>query len=154
MIHVNVIALTSLCRFFLPDFVKRNRGRILNVSSTASLTPGPLQAVYFATKAFVTFLSNALSEELHDTNVTVTALLPGPTETEFAQISGLDQTHLFDKAVSARSVAQAGYDAMLAGKLEVMTGVTLIQRLMIAGIPFVPKKTLLKQMRRIQETKV
>ncbi|MDX1284022.1 MAG: SDR family oxidoreductase, partial [Draconibacterium sp.] len=92
MINLNVLALTALTRFFLPDFVKRNSGKILNVSSTASFMPGPLQAVYFATKAYVTYFSNAIAEELHDTKVTVTNLMPGATETEFAQVSGMDKT--------------------------------------------------------------
>ncbi len=151
MIQLNIVTLTALSRFFLPDFVKRNRGRILNVSSTASLLPGPLQAVYHATKAYVTFFSNALAEELHDTNVTVTALLPGATETEFARTSGMDKTSLFKRTASARSVAQDGYDAMLAGKLGVISGVTFGLRMMMATIPFMPKKLLLSQIRKMQE---
>lgn len=75
MLNLNVVALTALTRFFLPDFVERNEGRILNVSSTASLMAGPLQPD--ATKAYVTSFSNAVAEELHDTNITVTALMPG-----------------------------------------------------------------------------
>lgn len=151
MIQLNVVALTALCRLFLPDFVRRNSGRILNVSSTASLLPGPLQAVYYATKAFVTSLSNALAEELHDTNVTVTALLPGATETEFGRTSGMDKTSMFQKTASASSVAQDGYAGMLAGKLNVISGVTFGQRIMLAAIPFAPKKLLLRIVRKMQE---
>jgi short-subunit dehydrogenase len=151
MIQLNIVALTALSRFFLPDFVKKNSGRILNVSSTASLMPGPLQAVYYATKAYVTFLSNALAEELYDTDVTVTALLPGATETEFANTSGMDKTSLFNKTAPARSVAEDGYDAMLTGKLNVISGVTFGQRIMMATIPFMPRKVLLKQIRQMQE---
>lgn len=151
MIQLNVVALTALCRLFLSDFVARNSGRILNVSSTASLMPGPLQAVYFATKAYVTSLSHALAEELCDTNITVTALLPGATETEFARTSGMDRTDLFNNTASARSVAEDGYDAMLAGKLDVISGVTLGQRFMLAAVPFTPKKLVLRQVRKMQE---
>ncbi len=151
MIQLNIVTLTALSRFFLPDFVRRNSGRILNVSSTASLMPGPLQAVYYATKAYVTFFSNALAEELHKTDVTVTALLPGATETEFARTSGMDKTNLFKKTASPRAVAQDGYDAMLAGKLDVISGVTFGQRIMMATIPFMPKKMLLGQIRKMQE---
>jgi short-subunit dehydrogenase len=151
MIKLNVIALTALTRFFLPDFVKRNSGRILNTSSTASLMPGPMQAVYYATKVFVTFFSNAIAEELHDTNITVTALLPGATETEFAKVSGMDKTELFKKTASARSVAQDGYNGMLAGKLDVISGLTFAQKMMMAFIPIMPKKMLLKQVRTMQE---
>ncbi|MDX1522724.1 MAG: SDR family oxidoreductase [Anaerolineae bacterium] len=151
MLNLNVVALTALTRFFLPDFVKRNEGRILNVSSTAALLPGPLQAVYYATKAYVNSFSNAIAEELHDTNITVTALMPGATETEFASTSGMDQTSLFENTFSARSVAEEGYKAMLAGQLNVIAGVTFAQRLMMAAVPLTPKKMLLKQIRQMQE---
>jgi short-subunit dehydrogenase len=92
MINLNITSLTALTHLFLPEFVQRNNGKILNTSSTASFMPGPLQAVYFATKAYVTFFSNALSEELHNTNITVTNLMPGATESEFGAISGMDKT--------------------------------------------------------------
>ena len=153
MINLNVMALTELTRLFLPEMVERNHGKILNVSSTASFTPGPLQAVYFATKAYVTFFSNAIAEELHDTNVTVTNLMPGATETEFAKTSGMDGTNLFDKTVSAHKVALDGYNGMIKGKLDVVSGLTASQKVMMGMIPFMPKKTLLKQMRTMQEIK-
>ena len=153
MINLNVVALTALTRLFLPDFVKRNSGKILNVSSTASLMPGPLQAVYYATKAYVTFFSNAIAEELHDTNVTVTNLMPGATETEFGRVSGMDKTSMFQKTASARSVAEDGYNGMLKGKLDVISGLTTSQKMMMAMIPFTPKKMLLKQVRQMQEVK-
>lgn len=151
MINLNVVALTALTRFFLPDFVQRNEGRILNVSSTASLLAGPLQAVYYATKAFVTSFSNAIDEELHDTNITVTALLPGATETEFANTSGMDKTDMFANTFSARTVAEEGYNGMLEGKLNVLAGVTLGQRMLMSAIPVLPKKMMLKQVREMQE---
>lgn len=151
MLNLNVVALTALTRLFLPDFVQRNEGRILNVSSTASLLPGPLQAVYYATKAYVTSFSNAIAEELHDTNITVTALLPGATETEFASTSGMDQTSMFANTFSARTVAEDGYNAMLAGKLNIIAGVSFAQRMVMATVPIMPKKMLLAQVRRMQE---
>ncbi len=153
MIQLNVIALTALSRFFLDDFVKRNSGKILNVSSTASFAPGPLQAVYFATKAFVTFFSNALTEELSDTNVTVTNLMPGATETEFAKVSGMDKTPGFQKPFSAYGVAKDGYEGMLKGKMDVISGLTFSQKMMLSMIPFTPKRVLIKQMRKFQEVK-
>jgi short-subunit dehydrogenase len=110
-----------------------------------------LQAVYFATKAYVTSFSNAIAEELHDTNITVTNLMPGATETEFGAVSGMDKTALFQKTASARSVAEEGYKGMLAGTLDVITGLTFSQKMMIPMIPFTPKKILLKQLRRLQE---
>lgn len=153
MINLNVIALTTLTKLFLPDFVERNSGRILNVSSTASFMPGPLQAVYFATKSYVTFLSNAIAEELHDTNVTITALMPGATETEFAKVSNMDKTNLFEKTVSAYSVAMEGYNGMMKGKLDVVSGLKPMQKIMMKMIPFTPKKMVLKQVRQMQEVK-
>lgn len=152
MLNLNVVALTALSRFFLPGFVERNKGRILNVSSTAALVPaGPLQAVYYATKAYVTSFSNALAEELRDTNVTVTALMPGATETEFAGTSGMDRTTMFSSTASARSVAEDGYDGMLAGKLDVITGITYMRRIALAAVPLAPKKVVLRQIHRMQE---
>ena len=151
MINLNMTALTELMYLFLPEMVKRNSGKILNTSSTASFMPGPLQAVYFASKAYVTFLSNAVAEELHDTNVTITNLMPGATETEFATTSGMDKTDLFDKTVTARSVAEDGYEGMLKGKLDVVSGLTFSQNVMMKMIPFTPKKMVLKQIREMQE---
>ncbi len=151
MIDLNMVALTELMHLFLPEMVKRNSGKILNTSSTASFMPGPLQAIYFATKAYVTFLSNAIAEELHDTNITVTNLMPGATETEFAKTADMERTGLFEKAFSARSVAEDGYDAMMKGKLDVVSGLTFSQNLMMKAIPFTPKKMVLKQIRQMQE---
>jgi len=151
MIQLNIVALTALTRRFLPDMVARNRGRILNVSSTAALLPGPLQAVYYATKAYVTSFSNAVAEELHDTDVTVTALMPGATETEFARVSGMDATSLFEHTAPASDVARAGYEAMLRGDLNVIAGVSLAQRLVMATAPLAPRRMLLRQVRQMQE---
>ena len=153
MINLNISVLTALTHYFLQDFVKNNEGRILNVSSTASLMPGPLQAVYYATKAYVTFFSNAIAEELYDTNITVTNLMPGATETQFGKVSGMDKTEMFKKPVTARSVAEDGYNGMLNGKLDVISGLTFSQKLMTAMIPLTPKKMILKQIRQMQEVK-
>lgn len=152
MINLNISALTALTYFFLQDFVKSNEGKILNVSSTASLMPGPLQAVYYATKAYVTFFSNAIAEELSDTKITVTNLMPGATETEFGKVSGMDKTVLFKETASARSVADDGYNGMLDGKLDVISGLTFSQKMMMAMLPLTPKKLLLKQVKQMQET--
>jgi short-subunit dehydrogenase len=152
MIQLNVMALTHLARLFLPDFVKRNSGRILNVSSTAGMMPGPLQAVYFASKAFVTSFSNAIAEELSNTNVTVTALLPGATETEFGRISGMDKTDMFKSTADARKVALDGYNGMEKGKLNVISGLPFALRASMGLMPFLPKKLLLKMVHGMQKT--
>lgn len=153
MIQVNIVALTTLTRLFLPDFVQRNEGKILNVSSTAALMPGPLQAVYYATKAYVAFFSNAIAEELRDTNITVTNLMPGATDTGFAKTSDMNNTGVFAKPVSPATVAKEGYEGMLNGKLDVISGLSASQRLMMATIPFAPKKMLLKQVYDLQVKK-
>lgn len=153
MINLNITALTTLTHYFLQDFIKNNEGKILNISSTASLMPGPLQAVYFATKAYVTSFSNAIAEELKNTNITVTNLMPGATETQFGRKSGMDKTTMFKKTASARSVAEDGYIGMLNGKLDVVSGLTFTQKIMTSMIPLMPKKMILKQVRNMQEVK-
>lgn len=153
MIQLNMTALTELMYLFLPEMVARNSGRILNTSSTASLMPGPLQAVYFATKAYVTSLGNAVAEELHDTNVTITTLMPGATETEFAKTSDMEKTPLFQKTANARDVAKDAYNGMLKGKIDVISGVSFMQKIMTSVIPLTPKKMVLKQVRKLQEVK-
>jgi uncharacterized protein len=84
MLQVNVAALTQLTRMFLPAMINRGSGRILNVASTAAFQPGPLMAVYYASKAYVLSFSEAVRAELDETGVTVTTLCPGPTRTAFA----------------------------------------------------------------------
>lgn len=118
---MNVIALTELTKLFLYDMIAQDSGKILNVSSTASFMPGPLQAVYFATKAYVQSFTNAIAYELKDTSVTVTNLMPGATQTEFADVAGAQKTKLFAKMFPAKGVAQDGYDGMMAGKLDVLS---------------------------------
>lgn len=148
MINVNIVALTNLTRLFLPDFVKKNSGRILNTSSSASLCPGPLQAVYFASKAYVTSFSNALASELSDTHITVSSLMPGATKTRFAETSGMEKTALFKKTSDAYDIAIKGYRGMLDGRLDIIAGVNpIVARLMKCG----PKKQVMKFVKRGQE---
>lgn len=121
-ILVNVSAVTELTRLFLPGMLEHKRGSILNVASTASFQPGPNAAVYFATKAYVRSLSEALSEELSGTGVTVTALCPGPTQTNFGERAHMNAAPLFRYAVPSAPVARAGYRAMRAGRTTLVTG--------------------------------
>jgi short-subunit dehydrogenase len=152
MIDLNVRALTELSRRFLPEFVKRKSGMILNVASTAALLPGPMQAVYFATKAYVRSFSLAIASELQGTGVTVTALLPGATATEFGSTSGMDKTPMFSKPFASMDVAKKGYDAMIQGKLETKAGLTFVQKMMMAFLPFTPMKIKLSQVKSMQQT--
>jgi uncharacterized protein len=122
MIQVNVVALAALTRLFVPDMIARRSGRILNVASLAGFVAGPLHAIYFATKAFVLSFSESIANELQGTGVTVTALCPGPTRTEFVGYADMEGVPGFRHAASARRVAQVGYDAMLKGKPLVVPG--------------------------------
>ena len=143
MIAVNIETPTRLCKLFLPDFIKRGSGKVLNVSSTAATMPGPLQAVYFASKAYVTSLSNALWRELQGTGVTVTALMPGAMQTGFANAGGLSNTKMFANAVDPMAVAKDGYNGMLEGKLNVTSGLPGWQTPVMKLAPLFPKKAML-----------
>jgi short-subunit dehydrogenase len=123
VIEVNVAALTRLTALLLPGMVARRRGAILNVASTAAFQPGPHQAVYCATKAYVLSFSEALAEELRGSGVRVTCLAPGPTDTGFASQAGMAGTRLFRLGVmDAARVARAGHDGLRRGKTLVIPG--------------------------------
>ena len=122
-LHLNVVALTHLTKLFVPPMVARGRGYLLNVASTAAFQPGPLMAVYYATKAYVLSLTEALANELRGTGVRVSALCPGPTETGFQARAKLPRTRLYKRrTMDAARVAQAGYRAMLAGRTVMIPG--------------------------------
>jgi short-subunit dehydrogenase len=124
MIRVNVTALTHLTRRLLPSMLERNRGGVLNVASTAAFQPGPYMSVYYATKAYVLSFSEGLTGEVEDTGVTVTCLTPGPTDTAFADRSGMRGTMSFETAsvMSPEAVAETGYDAFRDGRALVVPG--------------------------------
>jgi short-subunit dehydrogenase len=132
MIEVNVIALAALTRLFLPEMIARGSGRILNVASMAGFLPGPLHAVYYASKAFVISFSEAIANELAGTGVTVTALCPGPVDTEFAQRAHMQGVRLLKGSVSARRIAEIGYKTMLQGRTVVVPGP--LNKLLIHGL--------------------
>ena len=149
MIALNVTALTDLTKAFLPGMVERKRGRILNVASTAAFQPGPFMAVYYATKAYVLSLSQALAEEVSGTGVTVTCLCPGVTESEFHQVAGTEGVPLTNAvSMSARTVAEAAYKGMTRGKLVVIPG--LHNKIGAQSIRFAPRGMVLKIVRRLQ----
>ena len=153
MIQLNIMALTELSGLFIRDFVKKDSGKILNVSSTASLIPWPLQAVYYATKSYVTSFTNAIHQEVIDTNMWVTALLPWATATEFGSKSGMDKTSLFDKTADARQVALDWYNGMLENKINVISGLTFSQKILLAVSTLLPKKVILKMVHNMQKNK-
>jgi short-subunit dehydrogenase len=124
MIELNVTALTTLTKVFLPEMLNKRAGKILNVASTAAFQPGPGMAVYFATKAYVLSFSEALHEELRGTGVSVTTLCPGPTKTNFDVNAGAEHAKIFTGRgiMTAKTVAQIGYDAMMRNKMTVVAG--------------------------------
>jgi uncharacterized protein len=122
-IDLNIRALTELTRWFLPPMIARRGGRIMNVASTAGFQPGPLMAVYYATKAYVISFSEAIANEVRNTGVTVTCFCPGATHTGFAARAGVDKSRLFKLgAMSAEKVARDGYRAMMQGRTLAISG--------------------------------
>ncbi|MDD3446374.1 MAG: SDR family oxidoreductase [Zavarzinia sp.] len=126
MIQVNIAALTDLMHAFLPGMVERRRGKVLNVASTAAFQAGPGMSVYCATKAYALSLSEGVAEELKGTGVTVTALCPGPTRTNFMDVADVADNALFSKGrvpvMTAAEVARIGFRAAKAGQVVVVAG--------------------------------
>ena len=122
MVQVNDAAPLALTRALLPAMVRRRRGRILNIGSTAGFQPGPYMATYYASKAFLNSFSEALSYELRGTGVTVTLSCPGTTATEFAAVAG-SQTHAWSASpMPPDAVAGEAYAALMAGRTLVVHG--------------------------------
>jgi uncharacterized protein len=150
MIAVNVTALAELTGLYLPEMIKRRSGRILNVASTASFQAGPLMAVYYASKAFVTSFSEALANEVCGTGVTVSVLCPGPTATYFQKRAGTERSKVFQLVMmEAAAVARIGYRGMLNGKPLIIPG--LINKLHFQLIRILPRRLIPHLVRRAQE---
>jgi short-subunit dehydrogenase len=137
LIRLNVEAVTGLTKLFLQDMVRRNAGRILNVGSVAGFQPGPLLAVYHATKAYVNSFSEALAEELKDTAVTVTLLCPGATDTRFFETAGLEDSRVHESGtlMEPEKVAEIAFEAVMNGERVIIPGfgnkvMTFTRRLM------------------------
>lgn len=139
MVNLNVMALMKLARIYLPDMMKRGRGWILNVASTAAFQPGPNMAVYFATKAFVLSLSEALWLEARGRGVQVTALCPGATDTRFADRADMNDSLLFRYGVAKpKDVVAAGLAALAQGKRVVIPGIK--NKVGVWSAKFLPKR--------------
>jgi uncharacterized protein len=151
MIQTNITTLTHLTRLYLPGMIERKRGRILNVASTAAFQPGPLMAMYYASKAYVLSFSEALAEELQGTGVTVTALCPGPTVTNFGKRAGFSNEKILGGVLSmdARTVALDGYRGLMKGKPLVVSGWK--NRLGTQILRFVPRHLPRKLVMRVQQ---
>jgi short-subunit dehydrogenase len=143
IIDLNIAALTILTKHFVKEMVARNAGKILNLASIASTTPGPWQAVYHATKAYVLSLTEAICEEIKATEVTITALMPGVTNTDFFNKAGMQNSKAVqDKTAMANpaNVAKDGYDALMAGTDKVVSGFK--NKLQVAMSTVTPDSTL------------
>jgi short-subunit dehydrogenase len=152
MIQVNITALTMLTRLFLPDMAARKRGRIMNVASTAAFQPGPLMAEYYASKAYVLWLTEAIATEVERSGVTVTALCPGPTSTEFQKRASIKTTPMFDRiAMSSMDVARAGYQGMMRGKRIVIPG--LQNKIMVQMVRLGPRKMIADAVKKMNTTR-
>jgi short-subunit dehydrogenase len=138
MIDLNVGTLTDLCRAVAPGMIAGKSGAILNVASTAAFQPGPKMAVYFATKAYVLSLTEALHEELKPHGIRVTCLCPGPTRTEFGEVAGFGGNALFDRvAMEAPEVVAAGLAGLDKNRAVVVPG--LINKVVAASNRFAPR---------------
>lgn len=152
IIDLNIASLVIVTKLFLKDMVARNEGRILQLASIASQTPGPWQAVYHGTKAFVLSFSEAIREELKDTNITVTALQPGATDTDFFNKAEMQDSRIVQDKSSLSDpadVAKDGYEALMAGKDKVVSGFK--NKAMMAMSNVTPDTTLAHMMNEQQK---
>ncbi len=153
MIQLNITTLTQMTKLFLPDMLALNQGAIMNVASTAAFMPGPLMAVYYATKAFVFSFSQALANELKGTNITINTLCPGATETEFARVAEMDNSKLFSSSLmsimDAETVARMGYKDLMNKKNLTITGA--MNKMIVQSLRFSPRKTVMSLTRWLMD---
>lgn len=150
MIKLNIIALTQLTHLFLPDMLARQGGKILNVASTAAFQPGPLMAVYYATKAYVLSFSEALAEELDGSGVTVTALCPGPTLSGFQKSANLGDVPLLGlfRLPTSEQVASYAYQSLSIGRRVAVHGV--LNKILTQSVRFIPRGIVVKLIGKLQ----
>ncbi|MBI2838768.1 MAG: SDR family oxidoreductase [Acidobacteria bacterium] len=154
MLRLNIVSLTHLTKLFAREMVARHKGRILNVASTAAFQPGPLMAVYYATKAYVLSFTEALAAELQGSGVTVTALCPGPTRTGFQGAAKMEKSRLVSGLLSmqdAATVAKVGYKAMMRGSRIAVPGI--VNRLLAQSIRFTPRRLVTIIVYQMQKSK-
>lgn len=153
MIQLNIASLTHLTKLFLREMLKRREGRILNVASTAAFLPGPLMAVYYATKAYVLSFSEALAEELRGSGVTVTCLCPGPTISEFQKRANVGDDILLMKGrlMDSKAVARIGYRGLMKGRRVIIAGFG--NRLLVGAAKFAPRSLVTRMIKFLQITR-
>jgi short-subunit dehydrogenase len=153
MINVNVTSLTCLTKLFLKDMLKSDSGRIMNVSSVAGFLPGPYMSLYYATKAFVTSLSESIDAEILDTNVTITTLCPGATISEFQKVAGITDVGFTqgNNVPSSMDVAKFGYEEMMKGSGVVVHGGQ--NKFFVFLAKLLPRKLVTTLITRLQKTR-
>ncbi|MEK6982003.1 MAG: SDR family oxidoreductase [Candidatus Micrarchaeota archaeon] len=149
MIDLNIRTLTHLTKLFLAPMLERKSGKILNVASTAAFQPGPLMAVYYATKAYVLHFSEAIANELKGTGVTVTALCPGPTKSNFTATAKMEKSKISRELMDVKEVAEAGYAGLISGKTIVIPGIK--NKLLAFSVRLTPRSVVTTLARRFQE---
>jgi len=151
IIHLNISSLVILTKLYLKDMVKAGSGRIMNLSSIASKAPGPLNSVYHGTKAFVQSFTMAVREEVKHTGVTVTALLPGATDTDFFNKADMQESKIVAEGnlSDAADVAQDGFEALMKGEAMVVSGMK--NKMQVAMSAVTPDPLLAAQMKNQQE---
>lgn len=152
LIHLNVLTTTQMTKLFLKEMVDRNEGKILNLASLVSITPMPLMAVYAATKAYVYNFTQSLVNELKDTNVSITALLPNATDTDFFNKAGASNAKVTEKLDDPAVVAKDAYNALMKGASKVIPGgIGNKAQEVLAYVT--PRETLAGMMRKSMEPK-
>jgi short-subunit dehydrogenase len=152
IIHLNICSLVTLTKLFVKDFIARGSGRILNVGSIAGTAPGPYQAVYHGTKAFVNNFSEGLRSEVKDQGITVTVLLPGVTDTDFFNKAGMQDSKAVqdkDKMADPADVAKDGYDALMNGDDKVVSGFS--NKMQVAMGSITPDSVIADKTKKTQE---
>ena len=150
LIQLNVISVTVLTHRFLKDMVARNEGKILQLGSIASQLPGPWQAVYHATKAYVLSFTEALISELKDSAVTLTVLQPGATDTDFFNKADMQNSKIMDTKLSdPAQVAKDGYKALMSGDDKIVSGMK--NKVMVGMSNVMPESTVADQMNKMQQ---
>ncbi|RXF68311.1 SDR family NAD(P)-dependent oxidoreductase [Arcticibacter tournemirensis] len=150
IIQLNIGAYISMTKLFLQDMLIRNEGKILNVGSIAGEMPGPWQSVYHGTKAFVNSWSEAIRNELKDTNISVTVLLPGATETDFFNKASMQDSKILETGLSnPAEVAKDGYKALMSGDDKIISGFK--NKAMVAMGNVTPDSMAAENMRKQQE---
>jgi short-subunit dehydrogenase len=153
MTQVHMVSLTHLTKLCLKGMLERREGKVLNVASTAAFQPGPLMAVYYASKAYVLSFSEAIANELRGSGVTVSVLCPGPTRTAFMRRAGMKPSKVFNRiAMDAASVAAAGYEGLMRGETVIVPG--FMNKVFAFTVRVAPRGWVSSIIRRIQERRL